>query len=89
MKKRYIGIKEYAEEFNLPEATVRAMTKRENPPFEIEWSGNRALILVIDDKEETELRQEVKELKNLVITMCKHFGVNTDSLNFENGKAVS
>lgn len=89
MKVKFFTIQEYSKEFGLPEAMVREMTKRKEPPFEIEWSGTKAYIKVFENKEETELRKEVEYLSKMVLTMCKHFGVNTDSLELETGKAVS
>lgn len=81
MAKKFLTIKEYSEKYGLPEAHVRGMTKQETPPFEIEWSGNKAYIVDEDDKEVSELQSQVEFLTKIVVTMCNHFGVNLD--NFE------
>lgn len=76
MGKKFLTIDEYSGYSGLPIATVREKTKSKNPPFEIEWSGNKAYIIVEDEAETQikELSEKVDFLTNILIGFANHAG---------------
>lgn len=75
---KYLTIKDYANATGMTESGVRELVRTDK--LKHQKVGTKAYIAIEEDSVSDELVKKIDVLEKMIFEMCKHFGVNVDSL---------